>query len=205
MIRVLLVDDHAVVRAGFRWLLESEADIEIVAEAASGEAACQAYAERRPDVVVMDLSLPGIGGLDAMRRILARDPKALILVFSVHEEAIYLRYALEAGARGYISKRSAPEILVEALRRILAGETYVEPQLDRAVDPANSPLERLTPREFEIFRRLAQGCTTREVAEALHLSDKTVANYLTAIKAKLGARTAAELTRLAYRHGLLAD
>ncbi len=202
MIRVLLVDDHAVVRAGFRLLLESKG-VEVVAEADCAEAACQLYLKVAPDVVVMDLSLPGIGGLDGIRRLLARDSGARILVYSIHEESVYVRHALAAGACGYLSKRSAPEILGAALAAVMAGESYVEAALAETLGRESSPLESLSPREFEVFHRVAAGQTTSEVSKCLKLSDKTVANYLTSIKTKLGARTLADLARLAFRYHLL--
>ncbi len=205
MIRVLLVDDHAVVRAGFQWFLEQEAGVEIVAEADCGETACDLYGRLRPDVVVMDLSLPGMGGLNTICRLLARDPGAKILVFSVHEESIYVKHALAAGACGYISKRSASEMLLEALTVVMQGRVFVEAGLARQLTTDQVTPEVLSPREFEIFHRMALGHTNHEIATELHLSGKTVANYLTSIKSKLNVRTSAELTRLAYRYGLLPD
>lgn len=209
-IRVMLVDDHAVVRTGYRVLLSQAQNLEVAVEAESGEQACQYYVDYRPDVVVMDLSLPGIGGLAAIRRIRARDETALILVFSIHDELAYVSRALEAGARGYISKASAPDILLEAVLKIAAGGVYVEPQLARrladqtADDPTRmDALASLSAREFDVFCLLAQGHTTRQVAEALCMGQKTAANYASAIKAKLGLGTTAEMARLAYRNGLL--
>ncbi|NOS74296.1 MAG: response regulator transcription factor, partial [Methyloglobulus sp.] len=137
-VSVLLVDDHAVVRAGFRMLLASTDGIEIVAEAERGEAACQLYLEKQPDVVVLDLSMPGIGGLECLRRICNRDPLAKILVFSVHDESVYVSRAIAAGAKGYITKNSAPEILVDAIQDIAAGGMYIEPSLEKTY-PTHKP------------------------------------------------------------------
>ncbi len=206
-IRALLVDDHAVVRAGYRMLLE-QAGIEIVAEAGTGESACRLFAELAPDVVVMDLSLPGISGLEAVRRIVAREPKARILVFSMHDDPVFIDQAISAGARGYISKRSAAEVMVEALRAIAAGKVYIESGLAqelafRKIRDQDSPFAQLSTREFEICTLLAQGSNTTEIAKRLSLSYKTVANYSTQIKGKLGVGTTAELARLAIRHNII--
>ncbi|MBI2992657.1 MAG: response regulator transcription factor [Gammaproteobacteria bacterium] len=207
-IRVLLVDDHAVVRAGYRILLERAGDIVLAGEAESGEQAYRLYTELKPDVVVMDISLPGIGGFEAIRRIIARDPRARILVFSMHEDTVFVDQAVNAGARGYITKNSAPAVLVEAIRRIAAGESYLEAGLAQQlafqkVRDEDSPFSRLSTREFEICSLLAQGCGTSEIAKRLSLSYKTVANYSTQIKNKLNVGTAAELTRLAIRHRIV--
>lgn len=206
----MLVDDHAVVRAGYRVLLSQAEDVVVVAEAESGEQACQYYVAHNPDIVVMDLSMPGIGGLAAIHRMLARDTNARILVFSIHDELAYVRRALEAGAKGYISKASAPDILLEAVLNIAAGGVYVEPALaKRLAEPTHSGdlpaegLANLSAREFDVFCLLAQGRTTRQVADELCMSQKTAANYATSIRSKLGVSTTAEMARLAYQHGLL--
>jgi two-component system invasion response regulator UvrY len=202
-IRVLLVDDHAVVRAGFRLLLASVDAIEVVAEASRCEEACRLYEECRPDVVVMDLSMPGIGGLEGIRRIVGRDPAAKILVFSIHDEKVYVERALAAGAKGYITKNSAPEMLITAVQAIAGGEEYIDAGL-KAADAFRTGqpdyqalLATLSPKEFDVFRLLAKGLTTHEAADELCLGVKTVANYSTQIKAKLKVNTAAELARLA--------
>lgn len=206
-IRVLLVDDHAVVRAGYRMLLE-QAGMDVIAEADSGENACRLYAELQPDVVIMDLSLPGISGLEAVRRIVARDAKARILVFSMHDDPVFIDQAVNAGARGYITKRSAAEVMVEALRTIAGGKVYIEPGLAqelafRKIREKDSPFAALTTREFEICTLLAQGRNTSEIAKRLSISYKTVANYSTQIKGKLGVGTTAELARLAIRYNII--
>lgn len=208
VIRVLLVDDHAVVRAGYRTLLEDAPTVQIVAEADSGETACQAFSRHHPDVTVMDLSLPGMGGLEATRRIVYRDPDARVLVFSMHEDTVFVERALQAGARGYITKSSAPETLISAVVEIAGGGLYLDQQLaqDLAFQKSrgqDSPWSNLSTREFEIFCLMAQGLTAARIAERLALSPKTAANYGTQIKAKLGVTGNGELVRLAIRQGLI--
>lgn len=211
-ITVMLVDDHAVVRAGYRLLLSQTANVRVICEAETGEEACQYYLDYRPHVVVMDLNLPGIGGLASVRRLVSRDPSVRILVFSIHDEAVYVVRALEAGAKGYITKSCAPEVLVEAVQRIAGGETYLEQDMAHKLDIDNvmrtggtASLNSLSAREFDVFCLLARGFTTREVAEELRLGYKTVANYTTLIKSKLNLSTTAEMTRLAYQQGLILD
>jgi DNA-binding NarL/FixJ family response regulator len=209
-ITAMLVDDHAVVRAGYKLLLEQAGHIEVVLEAERGEEACQFYHEHRPQVVVMDLNLPGIGGLSAVRRIVARDHNAKILMFSIHDELAYVARALEAGARGYITKSCAPDVLVEAVQRVAVNETYLEPEIAQKLAVQNAlrqerpgDLNRLSAREFDIFCLLARGYTTREAANELFLGHKTVSNYATLIKDKLHVNSTADLVRLAYRYGLI--
>ena len=204
-IRVLLVDDHAVVRAGYRMLLEATEGLVVAGEAESGEAACRKFMELSPDVAVMDLTLPGISGLEAVRRIVARDPAARILVVSMHDDTVFVDQAISAGARGYVSKRVAPEVLVESIRAVAAGRIFIEAGLAqelayRKIRAPDNPFAQLSTREFEICSLLAQGHNTTEIARRLSLSNKTVANYSTQIKAKLGVGTAAELARLAIRY-----
>lgn len=207
-IKVLLVDDHAVVRAGYRLLLQNSDDVEIIGETSSGENACRLYADLYPDVVIMDLSLPGMGGLEAIRRIMARDNKARILVFSMHDDLIFVDQAINAGARGYITKNSAPNVLIDAIKEIAKGKTYLEVEAARhlacrKLRGEDSPFSMLSTREFEIFCYLAEGLSTNEIAERLSLSYKTIANYSTQIKNKLNANSIADLTRLAIRHGVV--
>lgn len=205
---VLLVDDHLVVRAGFRMLLSIDGEIEVIGEADRGELAIQLYQALQPDVVVMDLSMPGIGGLETIRRLVQRDGEALILVFSVHHEQVYVSRALAAGAKGYITKNSAPAILTEAIAAILQGDVYIEQGLLKTDSETSDPgdyqtlIEQLSPREFDIFNLLARGATVQEVAEQLCLGHKTVANYATQIKKKFQAKTSAELAHIAVNLGL---
>ncbi len=209
MIQVLLVDDHAVVRTGFRLLLQSQPDINVAAEAPSGEAACQMYAELSPDVVVMDLGMPGMGGLEALRRIRARSANARVLALSAHDDPMHARRALREGAMGFLSKRSAPEALIEAIATVAAGRRYIDPSLAQKLALAEiegglrSPIEQLSEREFEVFIRLAGGATVQKIADDLKLSASTIGTHLYNIKQKLGVANQSELTLLAIRHGLI--
>lgn len=207
-IRVMLADDHAVVRAGYRFLLGQFPQIQIVAETEDTDSTYHKYFEHRPDVLILDLSLPGAGGLTVIRRILARDPEAKILVVTMHEEALYAKRALEAGAKGYIPKSTDPEILPNAILKIARGQSYVAEAIAQQLitqytaGKQEGPLTALSQREFEIFCLAARGMTLKEIAANLHISYKTAANYLTQIKRKLDVDTLAELTRLAYLHKL---
>jgi DNA-binding NarL/FixJ family response regulator len=209
-IRVLLVDDHAVVRAGYRLLLLGHPGIEVAGEASSGEEACAAFQTLRPEVVILDLSLPGIGGLETLRRLKSHDPAVKVLVFSMHDEPVYVSRALEAGARGYMTKSGAPELLAEAVRKVAAGGRFLDPCLAGRIDCGNGEdtagaLTGLSSREFDVFRLLASGATVREAAQRLHLTPKTVANYATRIKDKLDVRSLAEMARLAIRMGVIGE
>ncbi|MFA6164756.1 MAG: response regulator transcription factor [Methylobacter sp.] len=207
--KVILVDDHAVVRAGFRLLLSTEDSIDVIAEAERGEAACQLYLEQRPDVMVLDLSMPGIGGLESIRRICNRDSTARILVFSVHDEMVYVDRAMNAGAKGYITKNSAPGILVEAIQKIAEGEIYIERGLMKNMPVQNSKAEyqtiidTLSAREFDVFLLLAKGLTAHKIADELCLGYKTVANYGTQIRNKLKVSSVAELAHIAMVLGVM--
>ncbi len=207
-IKVILVDDHAVVRAGFRMLLSTEADIDVIAETDRGEAACQLYLEQQPDVMVLDLSMPGIGGLESIRRICSRDSNAKVLVFSVHDEMVYVDRAIKAGAKGYITKNSAPGILVEAIQKIAGGEIYIEQGLMKNLLLQNNEIDyqtiidKLSAREFDVFLLLAKGLTAHKIADELCLGYKTVANYGTQIKSKLNISTVAELAHIAMVLGM---
>jgi two-component system, NarL family, invasion response regulator UvrY len=209
LIRVLLVDDHAVVRMGFRLLLQSHADMSVIAEAESGEIACQRYAELHPDVVVMDLAMPGMGGLEALRRILAHDPEARVLTLSAQDDPMHARRALREGALGFLSKRSAPEALLEAVGAIATGQRYIDKDLaqklalDDIEGAAKSVIDRLSEREFEVFIRLARGATVQRIAEDLSLSPSTVGTHLYNVKQKLRVSNQSELTLIAIRHGLI--
>jgi two-component system invasion response regulator UvrY len=209
MIRVLLVDDHAVVRTGFRLLLQSLTEVSVVGEADSGEAACQRYAELTPDVVVMDLAMPGMGGLEALRRIRAKHPQARVLALSAHDDSMHARRALNEGAMGFLSKRGAPEALLDAVTAVAAGRRYIDVSLAQKLalaeieGAAKSPIERLSEREFEVFIRLARGATVQKIADDLKLSGSTVGTHLYNIKQKLGVANQSELTLLAIRHGLI--
>lgn len=207
-IRVMLVDDHAVVRMGFRMLLSDTADIEVVAEADTGEEAMQLCAESLPDVMVLDLSMPGIGGLEAIGRLTARHPTLSILVLSAHEDTIHPRRALKAGAAGYLTKRSAAEELIQAIAHVAAGQKYVEARLAQRMtvqqlSAAHNPVDVLSAREFEVFIALANGSSVNHIAEVLHLSPRTVGTHLYNIKQKIGAANQAEIAITALRAGLI--
>ncbi len=209
-ISVLLVDDHAVVRTGYKTYLSLSERIGEIYEADRGELACQIYDRYQPDVVVMDLSMPGLGGLESIRRLINRHQKCKILVFSIHNELVYVTRAIKAGAKGYITKNNAPETLVTAVCTIAEGWTYVDPDLaqqlavNMAVDQdETTKVKSLSPREFDIFCLLANGLTSKQAAEQLCLSYKTVCNHSTSIKEKLGIKTMSELTLLATRQGII--
>jgi len=207
MIRVLIADDHPVVRAGYQRLLEQAGDIRVVAGANDGQEAYSAWQDHAPDVLVTDLSMPS-GGLELIRRVLQRDVQARVLVFSMHDGALLVRRALEAGARGYIPKSSPPENLVDGVRALHAGHRYLAPELPAELlqrDPLDETerLATLSAREFEVFRRLALGESAAQCAQALNLSAKTVSNHQTTIKEKLGVTTSAALAHLAIRHGVI--
>ena len=207
MISVMLVDDHARVRMGFRMLL-ADAQVEVVAEAGDGEQACQLYPRARPDVVVMDLSMPGMGGLEAVRRLLAQDPKARVLALSAHEDTAHPRRVLRAGALGYLAKRSAPEALIEAVRTVARGDRYIDAGTARALAMAQlegeeSPADVLSEREFSVFLQLARGASVAQIAQTLSLSASTVGTHLYHVKQKLRAGNQSELTLVALRWGLI--
>lgn len=207
-IRVMLVDDHAVVRMGFKLLLQGADDIEVVAEAESGEEAIKRYPEIKPDVVVMDISMPGIGGLEAVGRLLAKDPAAKILILSAHEDSSHPKRLLKAGAVGYLSKRSAAEELIQAIHQVSKGKTFLDSKLAQAMavqqlTGEQNPVEVLSDREFEVFMLLAKGQSVAQIAEKLFLSPRTVGTHLYNIKQKLNAGNSAEITLIAMRNGLL--
>ncbi len=207
-INVMLVDDHAVVRMGFKMLLESDADIKVIAEADSGEQAIQRFVEFKPHVVVMDITMPGIGGLEAIERILAKDSSAKILVLSAHEDSVHPKRVLNAGAMGYLTKRSAAEEMIKAIRVVATGKKYLEASVAQQMaiqqlSGDQNPVDVLSPREFEVFMALAKGKTTNEIAETLFLSPRTVGTHLYNIKQKLNANNSAEIALIAMRSGLL--
>lgn len=209
-INVLLVDDHAVVRTGYKTYLSLSENIGQIYEADRGETACQLYSQYQPHLVVLDLSMPGIGGFETIRRLISRDSQAKILVFSIHNELVYVTRALKAGAKGYITKNSAPETLITAVGKIAQGGTFVDPELAQqlAITVASGlddseKIKLLSPREFDVFCLLANGYTTHKAADKLCLSYKTVCNHGTVIKEKLGVTTVAELALLAARQGLI--
>lgn len=209
-VSVLLIDDHQVVREGYKSYLFLSGKIGDIYEADSGETACQQYKKQSVDVVVIDLSMPGIGGLECIRRLISYDPSCKVLVFSIHNEIIYATRAIKSGAKGYITKSSVPDVLVKAVCSIAQGETYIDAEMAQQLAVSmitehddEYKIKSLSPREFDVFCLIANGSSSREAAEKLHLSYKTVCNHSTAIKEKLAVKTIAEFTLLAARQGLI--
>ena len=207
-IKVLLVDDHAVVRMGFKMLLETDTSISVIAEAENGEQGIVQYLAHQPDVVVMDITMPGMGGMEAIERILLKDSHAKILVLSAHEDTIHPKRVLSIGAMGYLTKRSAAEELIRAIHTVFSGKKYVEASVAQQIAIAQvsgtqSPVDVLSAREFEVFMALAHGKTTQEIADVLFLSPRTVGTHLYNIKQKLNANNSAELALIAMRSGLI--
>ena len=207
-IKIILVDDHAVVRAGVRRLLEQEPLFDVIGEAESGEKAYQLFGELNPDVMVMDLSMPGMGGLEAIRRILMRDEKARILVLSMHEDLSFANQALKLGAKGYLIKNTLGDDLVKAIEAISQGNIFLSDEIAKkiavsSIDGGQDPIHDLSAREFEIFRLLAEGFEVDAIATTLNISSKTVSNYQTMIKQKLNIHTPVELIRYAIKAGVI--
>jgi len=201
---VLLVDDHAVVREGYRRLLERHGEIAVIGEASDAASAHSLFISLAPRIVVMDITLPGPSGVEAMRSMLLHDPDARVLIFSVHEDAIFVRRALQAGAFGYVTKASAPNVLVEAVLSVARGKKYLSPDVAQSVALGEGAAysHGLTPREFDVLRLIIHGRTIQEIADALGLNTKTVANHQTAVRQKLGADTTIALLRRASELGL---
>jgi hypothetical protein len=204
----MLVDDHAVVRAGVRRLLEQDERFSVVAEAETGERAYQIFGEHLPDISVLDLSMPGIGGMETIKRIVARYPTAKILVLSMHENAAFASQALKAGAKGYLAKSGLAEELSNAIQWVMTGQTYLGTEISHKIalqmhESHGDPMQVLSAREFEIFRMLVDGVELSIIASTLNISLKTVANYQTGIKQKLGVSSPVEMVRMAIRCGLI--
>ncbi|MFT4581123.1 MAG: two-component system invasion response regulator UvrY [Gammaproteobacteria bacterium] len=207
-LRVLIIDDHPIVRRGIRALLSQWSEVKQVIEAHDGESGFREYVETDPDIVLMDLCLPGISGFEATRRIVARDDGAKILAFSGRGDTEFVTRALQAGARGYLSKSCELSVLIDALEHLASGNIYLEPEIAQrlAYQKTRGPelsFASLTTREFEIFHALADGLTAAEIALRLSLSTKTVANYATQIKNKLEVNSTVGIVRLAIRHGIV--
>ncbi len=207
-IRLLLVDDHAVVRNGYRRLLETQSDLIVVGEAASGREAIERFRELAPDVMVLDIGLPDVGGVELVSRLVQRDAGARILVFTIHRDPIFVAQALRAGAIGYVTKSSPPDVMVQAVYQVAARRQIISPDVssDLALSLLNQsidPVVALSPREFEILQLLLEGCEAAEIAGRLSITAKTVQNYHYQIKIKLGVRNDIELTRTAMKFGLI--
>jgi two-component system invasion response regulator UvrY len=204
--KTLLVDDHAIVRAGLRRLLATVPGIEII-EAASGRDALIVVRAERPDLVLLDLNLPGIGGFELLQRIVTEHEAARVLVLSMHAESLYASRAMQAGARGYMSKNASPEELLEAVRRVGDGGRYIEAEIAQELatrtQDSSHPMKQLSERDLEIVRLLGEGRSLAEIAEALGVGYKTVANTCSQIKAKLGVSRTADLVRLSFEFGTL--
>jgi DNA-binding NarL/FixJ family response regulator len=210
MIRVLLADDHSIVRAGLRRIVDESDDMEVVAEAADGREAIRLVGRQLPDVAVVDISMPGLDGLEVISRLHSEYPELPLLVLTMHEEEQYVVRAIEAGAMGYLTKQSAPEQLVKAIRRVVEGHRYLTEEAAEALalrvgrgKGPGSPLDSLSMRELQVLRRLAKGNTNREIAEAYHISIKTVDTYRLRLLKKLNLRNNAELSRFAIQNRLI--
>lgn len=210
-ITVLLVDDHPVVRDGYRRLLDYTSDIQVIAEAGDGESACLAYTEYGPTVVILDLSMPGIGGMETIRRIKAKDANARILVFTMHDTETLIMRTLEAGALGYLTKQGGIAQMVEAVRQVAQGKPFIDPKhvtnmaTRQLFDSAEDPLRALSTREFQLFQLFAEGRSVAEVAGTLSISPKTVGVHHSHIMKKLGLENSAQLVRLAIRCNLASN
>ena len=210
MIRVLLADDHSIVRAGLRRLVEDAGDMVVVADAADGREAIKKVQESLPDVAVIDLSMPGMDGLEVVGRLLSQYPKLPVLILTMHEEEQYVVRAIEAGAMGYVTKRSAAEQLLKAIRKVHGGGRYLSESASEALaarmakgTAARSPLDTLSTREIQVLRGLALGKSNREIAETYHISTKTIDTYRARLLKKLNLKNNAELTRFAIQNGIV--
>jgi two-component system response regulator NreC len=214
VIRVLLADDHAVLRAGLRLLINAQPDMETVGEAQDGAETLSQAIATRPDVILLDLSMPRLGGLAVLRDLRERVPQSRVLVLTMHADEAYLREALRLGAAGYVVKAAADQELLAAVRAVARGELYIHPSMTRslledllpaAASAAHDPWEELSEREQQVIRRVAMGFTNREIAGQLHLSVKTVETYRARAMEKLGLQSRAQLVEYAMRRGLLGE
>ena len=210
MIKVLLADDHSIVRAGLRRIVEESGDMQVIAEADDGREAIQRVKETDPDVAVIDISMPGLDGLEVISQLQTLRPELPVLVLTMHEEGQYVVRAIQAGAMGYLTKQSAPEQLVTAIRKIHEGQRYITDEAAESLalrvakgSDGKSPLDSLSMRELQVLRRLAMGQTNREIANSYHISIKTVDTYRARLLKKLGLRNNAELSRFAMQNQLI--
>ncbi|MEJ6811203.1 MAG: response regulator transcription factor [Gammaproteobacteria bacterium] len=206
-ITVLLVDDHQIVRVGFRRLIETTSDIRVLAEAQSGEESYQLVNDLRPDIIIMDINMPGIGGLEAIGRLRKRNVKEKIIALTVHETEPFPSRVLAAGAQGYLSKRCAPQELIQAIRKVYRGETFVTNQVMREINktPGNdeAAINKLTPREFQVFSLLAEGRTALEIGHDMNLSHKTIHSHRSNIMKKLKLETSFSIVQFAILQGIV--
>ena len=205
--RLLLVDDHPLLRKGLAMTLNAELDLEVVGQAADAEEALELYGQLKPDLVLADISLPGMSGLELVKHLVAQNPQAKVIMVSRHDESLYAERAVRAGAKGYVSKLEADDTIVPAVRHVLRGGIYLSDEMkDKLLfgaaagrAPMQSPLEVLSDRELEVFEMTGRGAATRDIAERLHLSVKTVESYRARIKTKLGLDSGTELMQHAVR------
>lgn len=211
-ITILLADDHAIVREGLRFLLEAQPDMEVVAEASNGRDAVELAAELQPDVAIMDITMPGLNGIEASLQIKENSPDTRVIVLSMHSTSEHIFRALQAGAMGYLLKESAPPRVVDAVRAVHCGRRYLSSTImdtladdyvhQRSIADAESPLERLSPREREVLQLVVEGRSSAEIARTVHLSPKTVETYRSRLMAKLGVGDLISLVKFAIQHGL---
>lgn len=208
MINIILVDDHVAIRSGVKRLLQEQHDLVVVAEAENGDEAYRLYNQHQPDVMLMDMNMPGSSGLATLSQIKARHPDAQIIMFTNHTEVVFAVQAISAGAKGYVLKSSTPEEVIQSVRQVAMGKSYLSPEVAQQIAlqniaADNDPTRALTPREFEIFRMLAEGADIDTIADTLKIGQKTVANYQTQLKHKLNIHTPVELVRLALKHHII--
>jgi two-component system, NarL family, invasion response regulator UvrY len=207
MAKVMIADDHAMLRQGLRTMLE-QVNHQVLTDALSGEEACLLVEKNHPDLLILDLDMPGIGGLETLKRILHRKPQMRVLIFSMHDDCIYATRAIQAGARGYVTKTEPPEVVLEAVQKILKGGRYINNELAQSLsmyhlESQENPIQKLSPREFEVFRRIAQGEALAAIAKGMHIGYKTVANIQTSVRQKLGVETTGQVVHIAVRFGII--
>lgn len=207
MTKIMIADDHAMLRQGLRTLLE-QANYEVMADAVNGEEACLLAEKNRPDLLILDLDMPGMSGLDTVKRILQRKPQMRILIFSMHDDCIYATRAIQAGARGYVTKTESPEVVLEAVQKILKGNRFINYEMAQNLsvyhlEHQENPIQKLSPREFEVFRRIAHGEVLTAIAKGMHIGYKTAANIQTNVRQKLGVETTGQLVHIAVRFGII--
>lgn len=208
MINIILVDSHIVVRSGVKRLLEEQPDLLVLAETDSCDEAYRLYHQKQPDVLMMDMNMPGSSGLAILGQLTARYPEAKVIMFTMHDEVTFAVQAISAGAKGYVLKSSTPDEVIQAVRQVATGKNYLSPQVAQSIALHNvavedDPTRSLTPREFEIFRLLAEGAEIDTIADTLKIGHKTVANYQTQLKHKLNIHTPVQLVRLALKHHII--
>lgn len=207
MAKVMIADDHAMLRQGLRTLLE-QANHQVMPDAQNGEEACLLVEKHHPDLLILDLDMSGIGGLETLKRIMHRKPQMRVLIFSMHDDCIYATRAIQAGARGYVTKTEPPEVIMEAVHKVLKGGRYINNELAQSLsmyhlESQENPIQKLSPREFEVFRRIAQGEALAGIAGEMHIGYKTVANIQTSVRQKLSVETTGQLVHIAVRFGII--